>query len=342
MNILLSCIGRRGYIAEFFRAQLSSCDRIIGTSNTEWTPGFQSCDKGVLLPDISNGAYIPSVLRLCKEQKIDALLSFFDEDINVLSGYLNDFRHIGVMPLLPSKKVSDIAFDKYLTRFFLKETGFDFPEIFPDIDQCLAQIKNGRIQFPLVVKPRFGFASRNIFCARSVEELNVFYNYAPDMLIQEMIRAPEYHFDICNDLTGRPLAVVPKRKIAMRAGETDQAETCLDQALLNTGLRLAEHLGHLGHVGPLDVDFFLSDGKAIILEINPRFGGAYALSHAAGADFIRLIITMARGEPVSPEIGKYQAGIVMMKEYKLLMGKRQDLFTSILDMRTPNTNAPFS
>jgi carbamoyl-phosphate synthase large subunit len=42
MNILFSCIGRRGYIAEYFRAYLEPNDRIIGTANSEWTSGFRA------------------------------------------------------------------------------------------------------------------------------------------------------------------------------------------------------------------------------------------------------------------------------------------------------------
>jgi carbamoyl-phosphate synthase large subunit len=340
MNILLSCIGRRGYIAEFFRSHLRSSDRIIGTSNTEWTPGFHSCDIGIMLPDISSAAYVPSVIRICREQKIDILLSFFDQDISVLSEHVEEFRKIGVLPLLPSKKVSDISFDKHLTHVFLMEHGFASPQTFLNLRECLDHVKRKTIKFPLVVKPRFGFASRNIFYAHNVRELKAFFYYAADMLIQEMLILPEYHFDIFNDLEGRTLAVVPKRKIAMRAGETDQAEICIAPALIEAGLRLGEELGKLGHAGPLDVDFFVDEeGKVYILEMNPRFGGAYGLSHVAGADFISLIIKIMMGEPVPPMTGDFRPGMIMMKEYKLLLGKRQDFFSAILDMRSHRADA---
>ena len=54
MNILFSCIGKRGYIADFFRPHLQATDMIIGTSNTKWTPGFEHCDKNYILPDINS------------------------------------------------------------------------------------------------------------------------------------------------------------------------------------------------------------------------------------------------------------------------------------------------
>lgn len=337
MNILLSCIGRRGYIAEFFKSRLRNSARIIGTSNTKWTPGFKACDLGVIMPDISSTEYVPSLIRLCKDQKINVLLSFFDQDINILSTHIKEFRDLGAVPFLPSKKVSDISFDKYLTHIFLREHGFAGPETFMDLGKCLDSIEKKKLKFPLIVKPRFGFASQNVFCARTIKELKVFFNYSQDMLIQEMLLSPEYHFDIFNDLKGRTLAVVPKLKIAMRAGETDQAEICCDPVLMKVGSLLGEELGKLGHVGPLDVDCFMDDaGKVFILEMNPRFGGAYALSHIAGADFISFIIKIMMNEPVNPITADFSNEVIMMKEYRLLVGERRDFFSTLIDMRNPD------
>ena len=238
MNILLSCIGRRGYIAEYFRVHLGPNDRIIGTSNSRWTAGFKACDLGVVLPDISNPSYVPTLLTLCHEQQVNALLSFFDPDIDVLSKHLDEFRAIGVMPVMPSAEISNICFDKYRTYLFLNERGFNTPETFVELDQAIRAIDSGKIAFPLMVKPRHGFASRNMFRAHSLKQLEVFYQYGPDMLIQENLKGQEFHLCVCNDLQGRVLSIVPKRKIAMRAGETDQAETSNDMKLVDLGLRL--------------------------------------------------------------------------------------------------------
>ncbi|MEJ2697619.1 MAG: ATP-grasp domain-containing protein [Candidatus Sulfobium sp.] len=332
MNILFSCIGRRGYIADFFKVHLRPSDQIIGTSNSEFTTGFSACDFGVLIPDISSPEYVPAMIELCRLKNISGMLSFFDPDINVLSGHLDEFRSLGVMPIMASKEVSNICFDKYQTFLFLKAHGFNCLETFCSLEESLAAMASGRLTFPLVVKERFGYGSHNIFFVANVQELTFFFNYVPDMIIQQRLCLPEYHLDICNDMAGNVLAVVPKRKISMRAGETDQAETCSSAELMDYGLRLGKELGKRGHVGPLDVDCFFHDGKVTIMEINPRFGGGYPSSHLAGADFPALIVGMLRGEPVEPKIGEFRSGIIMMKEYGVMGGERIDMCRSIIDL----------
>lgn len=333
MNILFSCIGRRGYIADYFRHHLGPDDRIIGTSNSRWTSAFTACDLGVVLPDITSPDYVPTLLTVCQELEVDALLSFFDLDIDVLSHYHDEFRAIGVLPILPSAEVSDICFDKYRTGLFLIEHGFGAPQTFVDLEEALRVVGEGRIAFPVMVKPRRGFASRNLFWARKPSELEVFFHYAPDMLVQEALPGEEYHLDIFTDLRGQVLAVVPKRKVAMRAGETDQAQICDLPELVALGVQLGGALGQLGHVGPLDVDVFVENGRAVVLELNPRFGGGYPLSHLAGADFPGLVLKLIRGESIEPRIGQFRSGIVMMKEYKILGGEPDDFFDPILDVR---------
>lgn len=315
MKILLSCIGRRGYIADYFRPHLHFNDSIIGTGNSKYTPGFKNCDFSFILPDIVSPDYIPALIALCREQKIDALISLLDPDINVISKHLEDFRSIGVTPIIPNQSVNDICFDKYLTYLFLKEKGFNTPETYIDFDEAINNIKNGKLEFPLIVKPRKGSASTNLFRARNFKELDAFFHYQPDMLIQEMITGQEYGLDICSDLQGHVLSVVPRKNIIRRFGETMQAETFNDHSLIDLGKHLGEKLGN---VGPFDVDCFVRNNQPFIIELNPRFGGVYPLSHLAGADFPGLIIKMINKEAVKPEIGNFQSGIVMMKEYKIV------------------------
>lgn len=333
MNILFSCIGRRSYNVTFFRHHLGPHDRIIGTSNTPLTPAFNACDLGVLMPDISSADYIPKIIKLCQEQEVAGLLSFYDPDVDKLSKHLDEFRAIGVVPIVPAPEVSTICFNKYRTFLFLKEMGLDTPETFIDMEKAIIDLDASRITYPLIVKPCCGFGSQHLFQARNRRELEVFFHYARDMVIQEKLNGHEYHMDICTDFEGRVLSVVPKRKLSMRDGETDQAETTNTPELMDMGVFLGKQLGKLGLVGPLDVDLFVEDHKIYILELNPRFGGGYPLSHFAGADFPRLILRMMKGQSVDPEVGLFQSELIMMKDYAIIAGPKQDFCTPLLDMR---------
>jgi carbamoyl-phosphate synthase large subunit len=68
----------------------------------------------------------------------------------------------------------------------------------------------------------------------------------------------------------------------------------------------------------MDVDLFIDGETVTVLEINPRFGGAYPVSHLAGAEFPRRIVAMLRGEPLTPQIGEHAIGVRMMKDYAIL------------------------
>lgn len=334
MRLLLSCIGRRGYIAHYFRPHLGPEGFLVGTSNSHWTPGFSACDRRILMPDIRSSRYLPCLLELCRSERIDALLSFFDPDVDALSRSRAAIEDAGVTPILPSASVSRISFDKSRTPRFLAEIGLRSAETWLDIRSAERAIARGELKFPVVVKPRFGFGSRDLFVARTPPELSAFYHYAPDMMIQRWLPGSEYHLDVLNDLDGRVLAVVPKRKTAMRAGETDQAVTVADPTLLALGERLGTELGRLGHVGPLDVDVFVHEGEPFVLELNPRFGGGYPLSHLAGADFPGLLVAMLRGERPEARIGDFQPDVVMMKDHAVLGGKRTEFEDGLLDLRS--------
>lgn len=339
MNLLFSCIGKRGYMARLFREQLGPGDRIIGTSNTRWTPGFNACDKGYLLPDLTSPEYIPAVLALCERERINGLLSFFDMDVHRLSKHVHEFEAIGVKCFIPRAEAADICFDKWRTFEFLREKGFETADTWLDLVSVKRAMDDGTLTFPVYVKPRAGFGSRNTFKARDWKELEVFFGLEPDMIVQEALGGDAYDFDILNDLQGRALSVVCWRKSLSRMGETEQATTVHDERLAEVGTRLANALGH---AGPLDADLFLWNGKVYVLEINLRFGGGYPTSHLAGAGFPKAIVQMIRSEQPGIKQGDYKAGVVMMKELHTIGGEEEHFFTDVLHVDCSLTSAATS
>jgi len=322
MNLLFSCIGKRGYIADFFRPYLQKGERIIGTSNTKWTPGFEHCDTNYILPDIDDPNYIPKVMEICKRESISGILSFFDPDVVTLSSHFDEFLKMGITPIIPRQEIAEICFDKYQTYQYLTEHNFITAKTYLDFESALSDIRLGNLLFPVFVKPRKGFGSALTFKARNELELDAFFHYASDMIIQEEMHGEAIDFDILNDLNGQVLSVVPWRKYRSRMGETEQAKTFDDQCVIDFGVRLGTVLGH---IGPLDADLFQNGTTVSILEINLRFGGGYPVSHLAGAGFPSKIISLIRGEKVNPDVGNFICGTVMMKD-NLVIGGAENLF----------------
>jgi carbamoyl-phosphate synthase large subunit len=155
----------------------------------------------------------------------------------------------------------------------------------------------------------------------------VFFNYEDDMIVQPKLTGTEYGIDVCSHITSdEVLAVVIKRKVTMRSGETDQA-IIVDNPKIEEMVR---RLGTLLRIpGPLDVDILEVDGTPYILEMNPRFGGGYPLSHLAGANFPAIIMAMIRNEPIPDVINRHRRGVVAMKDYAVYGGLQDDIFGAL-------------
>ncbi len=332
MNILFSCIGRRGYIAEYFRPYMES-GKIIGTSNSIWTPALGSCDVSYLLPDIESDEYIETVISICRKENISAILSFYDLDLFRLSEFKASFESIGIKGFISDFESCRICFDKFSMYSFLKKNDIAAPLTFVDTKEANDAIDRKLMNFPVIIKPRRGFASKNVFYANNPIEAERIFRHYPDMIIQELIKLPEYHLDILVDTNGSVISVVPKKKILMRSGETDQAVTTNNQELLDFGAKLGEKLAETGHCGPLDVDIFYSQDIICVIDLNPRFGGAYPLSHLAGADFPGKMIGMLKEQKIKPDIGNYKTGIFMMKEYRIIGGNEKNISQGIINLR---------
>jgi len=327
VNLLFSCIGRRGYIADYFRTHLSRGDLIIGTSNSPWTPGFHACDRSYVLPDIASGAYIPAVKDVCRREKIDAILSFFDPDAHALSRHIHEFKELGITAFIPEPAVCDASFDKLESFRFLSRSEIATALTCASLQEAYEALRQCTLSFPVYVKPRYGFASRNIFLAADQAQMETFFDLEPHMLVQERLEGDEYDVDVCNGLDGSVLSVVPWRKRLSRLGETEQAQTCRDRELIDAGLKLGEALGH---TGPLDADLVVKDGIVSVLEFNLRFGGGYPVSHLAGADFPGILVDLLKGNHPPPRIGEFQDNVVMMKSLNVIGGANGAFFETDL------------
>lgn len=310
MNILLSCAGRRNYLVNYFKKALNGTGTVIATDMQLNAPALVDADLALKVPAIYHADYIPETLRICKEQQVQLLISLNDLELPILAKHKTAFEAIGVKVIVSDINVIDICFDKWKTTQFLQSIGVKTPVTYIDFDEALKAVETGILQFPLVVKPRWGSASIGIEFPESVDELKLAYQLLSlrlhktilaeaskedadhAILIQQKINGQEYGMDVLNDFSGNFVQAFPKRKLAMRAGETDKSVSVDNAALTDIGQKLGTRLKHIGN---LDCDVFETDGGYYVLELNPRFGGGYPFTYEAGADFPSTFIEWAKG-----------------------------------------------
>lgn len=316
MNVLLTSVGRRAYMIKYFKNVLGDSGEVHVCNSDDKTVAFYYADKSVLSPLIYDEKYIPFLLDYCKENKIDILISLFDIDLLVLAKNKEKFAEIGTKVIVSDPEVIEKCNDKWKTYSFLKENGFNVPKTYLSLEETILALDRGDLKYPVIVKPRFGCGS--IAMSVAEDEMALLYYFrrntrtinrsylrfesdAEDekILYQEFLPGQEYGADIINDLDGNLQNVIVKKKLAMRAGETDISET-VDEPVIKEELeRLSRAMRHIGN---MDCDVFLVDGKPYILEMNARFGGGYPFSHMAGCDLPRAIVSWCRGESVDPSL----------------------------------------
>lgn len=316
MNILFTCAGRRTYLLKYFKENLSEGDKIVATDMQLSAPALQVADVKIQVPAVYDPEYINIILKICEEQKIDALLSLNDLELPILSENKSKFEAIGVKVIVSDPNVIDIAFDKYKTALWVESIGLNAPKTYIRLENVKDALAKGEIQFPLFMKPRWGSGSIGLESIADMEELNIYYNLLMKkikktilatasvgdeyIMIQEKLTGKEYGLDIMNDLNGNNVGVSVKQKLAMRAGETDKAIT-IDSPILR---KIGEKIGkELKHIGNLDVDIMQrKNGDYCVLELNPRFGGGFPFSYEAGVNLPKAIIEWIKGNDIDNSI----------------------------------------
>lgn len=326
MNILFTCAGRRTYLLKYFREQLAGGGLIVATDMQLTAPALSAADVKEQVPAVYAEDYIDRTIDICRKHRITALISLNDLELPILADNRGRFEKIGVKVIVSAPEVIDICFDKYRTAKYVESLGLDTPATFVSLEEALNALDRGMIRFPLVLKPRWGSGSIGIEFVNSREELAEVYAMLLKkvrntilatasqgdeyILIQQKIEGQEYGMDVMNDLEGKHRAVSVKKKLAMRAGETDKAQTVDNAAIRAIGRTLGENLRHIGN---LDVDVFESEGKYYVLELNPRFGGGFPFSYEAGVNFPKAIIEWLNGNEINERILQPRYGEIYAK-----------------------------
>lgn len=327
MNILFTCAGRRTYLLKYFKENLSDGDKVVATDMQLSAPALQVADVKLQVPAVYDPEYVNMTLRICEEQKIDALFSLNDLELPILAENKARFETLGVKVIVSDPKVIDIAFDKYKTAQWVESLGLTTPKTYVRLKDAKVALAAGEVAFPLFMKPRWGSGSIGLESIADMEELDIYYGLLMKkvkktilatastgdeyIMIQEKLTGNEFGLDIINDLKGKNVGVSVKQKLAMRSGETDKAITVDLPGVREIGHRIGEALGHIGN---LDVDIMQrANGDYCVLELNPRFGGGFPFSYEAGVNLPKALIQWIKGEDVDPSILQPQYGRMFSK-----------------------------
>ncbi len=188
-----------------------------------------------------------------------------------------------------------------------------------DRDAFYADLAKGEIQYPVFVKPACGSASIAISKAYDKETVDLLCTHSEGMMIQEFLKGQEIGADVYIDMISKKVvSIFTKKKIVMRAGETDKAVSFKEPNLFALIKKFVEESGFSGQI---DIDIFEINGEYYISEVNTRFGGGYPHAFECGCNHMALIENNLKGVENKECIGNYEEGVYMMKYNEIAIKK---------------------
>lgn len=315
MNILVTSVGRRVKIVEYFKMELNDeKGKVICTDCDPKAPALYFGDDHEIVPRITDKEYISILKSICLKHEIDAIVSLIDPELELLAEFKKEFESIDVELILSGLDTIQKSFDKYKTYKYMQELQIPAVPTYLEINEVHEALQNGTYEFPLVVKPRKGSASLGLEIIRDFEQLNEISPHLirEDLIIQPYYKNREYGIDVYIDMhTGELTDLFIKEKLLMRSGETDKSLSVFNNKIEKIIKKLVSKTSFRGVI---DVDCFEYNGEYYISEINPRFGGGYPHAFESGCNFMEYIIRNLKGKSNTKyRQYKYKENVLMMK-----------------------------
>lgn len=319
MNFLILAAGTRNKIVQYFKKTFAGIGNIIAADASELAPAIYEADKYYITPLISDPGYLEVVFDICKKEKINGVLSLIDPELSRLALHEEKFKSLGVTVIGSSYELCEMSLDKYQMYKWLKSHGYHCANSWMEKEAFYQAVDTGDAKYPVFVKPAKGSASIGITKAEDKETVEFLFAHGEGLMIQEFLKGQEIGADVYIDMiSGEVVSIFTKKKLKMRAGETDKAVSFKDEKLF--GL-IEKFIKEAGYRGQIDIDIFDVDGEYYISEVNPRFGGGYPHAYECGVNHIKLILENLLGNTNRKDIGFYEEGIYMMKYNEVLTRK---------------------
>ncbi len=321
MNILILAAGTRNKIVQYFKKTFNGIGTVVATDASLLGPAIYDADKYYIVPPITEPGYIDIILDICKKEQISGVLSLIDPELSLLAANEKKFKAIGVTIIGSSYDLCEMALDKMQMYSWLVEHGYNCARSWMDKEEFYKAVDAGEVSYPVFVKPYRGSASINISKVYDKETVELLFDHEDDLMIQEFLDGQEIGADVYIDLiSGEVVSIFTKKKIKMRAGETDKAVSFKDEKLFQL---IEKFVSEAGYKGQIDIDIFEIGDQYYISEVNPRFGGGYPHAYESGCDHMKLIQNNLRGVVNEKNIGAYEEGIYMMKYNEVKIGEME-------------------
>lgn len=320
MNVLVLSAGSSCHLVRYFMEE-DGWGKVVATDCSKYAPAMYLSDSYYMVPPITDSQYIAKILEICEREEIRMVLPLRENELELISECRKAFEERGILVAVSRIESLRICRDKYLLYHHLRKCHIPCVRTL-DLQEDGEALES--LSLPVIAKPRHGCGSIGLRQVGAWEQLRACEATGEAMVVQPCMLEEEYGVDAYVDfISGEVAAIFAKKKISMRAGETEKSISVLDEELFSLA---EETVKSLGLSGPIDLDIFRCGDRYEVLEVNPRFGGGYSHAYACGVNFPKMLRENAAGRENPADIGNYAQGVVAMKYRDVVIKNEKDLF----------------
>lgn len=262
--------------------------------------------KNRLAYDDNSQAVADELIEIIKSEKIDILLPVSITCLLVVDRHHEQIKQHALITPCPTKESVDLLDNKYNFYLFCKENNIAHPDSVLVNSAGEIDADNPGVPFPFLIKPILGAGGFNtLVFIKTREELDAFLARPDDKkngyfpaLLQEFFEGEDIDFNGFS-VDGKVLASsVMRTQFYDKDPELNFTDFVEDHAVIELGNRILEKSGYSG---PTNIDMRIreSDGKLMLIEVNPRYWARVHVSLMDGMNFLDIGIKATLGEPFS-------------------------------------------
>lgn len=307
-RIGISCIG-----SGVGQSAINSCriSRLplytVGLGTNPFAYGAYDCDAMAYTPTIYADRYVDELISTLQKYRIDLLIPGLDDEALILSKAIGRLQAEGFQVIVSDMPLIELCRDKERMSNELNPIVDVFVKSY-DRQEALHAVSQGTLDFPLIAKPRGGFASRGIEIIRNEGDCD---RIADMHIVQEMAIPSE------DDPNFQQYMSLIQKRINPQLSEISiqlvtDPQGCLIGRMasynkLNNGVpieilpydnediweiidALYPVFQKLGLRGPLNIQGRITEKGFKIFEMNPRFTGITGLRAAMGFNEVEACI----------------------------------------------------
>ena len=275
-NILVTGVG--GGVGQGIYFALNKKKHNVFVSDSyEYAAGLYLTKNHFITGNLEESDNFEKFIELIKTNRIDVVLPGNEYDVSTLSKSKSLLESITQAIIIVSpEKTIELANDKWQSYEYFKNRDISTPKTYLVTNETNLENIFKEIDFPLIVKPRFGTASRGVVSVTSLAEAREFIAKTSNPLIQEKlihlkqdILGSEYTCSVFKDSKGNFIGPIVARR-TLRNGTSWIVEVVSKPDLKDYLLKIAQSLDYSG---PLNIQLIETSSGPKLLEINCRFSG---------------------------------------------------------------------